>query len=138
MLTYEELQGRLFQAENRVSELERQLGQPQCPRCLKRIGGEGVHTCTPTAQWRDLERQLAESRAQADYEREHCRHVVPLPDALRVMIDDAVAAERGACAKLCEAAGEEWVDRDPRRQHHTGAGIGALKCADLIRQRGEK
>ena len=27
MLTYEELQGRLFQAENRVSELERQLAE---------------------------------------------------------------------------------------------------------------
>ena len=46
----------------------------------------------------------AADRARQDYEREHCRHVVPLPDALRAMIDDAVVAERGAGAADCDAA----------------------------------
>lgn len=51
MMTYEDLQSRLFQAENRLAE----HSAPQCPRCLKRLSGEGVHTCTPTAQWRALD-----------------------------------------------------------------------------------
>lgn len=45
----------------------------------------------------------AADRARQDYEREHCRHVVPLPDALRVMIDEAVAAEREACASVIDS-----------------------------------
>ena len=36
----------------------------------------------------------ASDQARSDYEREHCRHVVPMPDALQTMIDEAVAAER--------------------------------------------
>jgi hypothetical protein len=49
-----------------------------------------------------------------------------------------VGEEREACVKACETAGNEWVERSPRMQHHTGAGIGALKCADLIRARGNQ
>lgn len=69
----------------------------------------------------------AADRARQDYEREHCRHVVPLPDALRVMIDDAVAAEREACAKVCDGIDEACfpTSRGP-----------AAKCAQAIRARG--
>ena len=39
---------------------------------------------------------LAAERAREAYEREHCRHTVPFPDALRVLVAEAVAAEREA------------------------------------------
>ena len=39
-------------------------------------------------------------KARADYEREHCRHVVPLPDALKAMIAEAVLAERDRCCAI--------------------------------------
>lgn len=49
----------------------------------------------------------------------------------------AMAAEREACAAICKKNGDEWTARNPRRQHHTGAGIGALACRDEILARGK-
>lgn len=42
----------------------------------------------------------------------------------------ATAAEREACAKVCEAQIEEWVDDRPR--------YAASECATAIRSRGEE
>ena len=39
-------------------------------------------------------------KGKADYEREHCRHTVPLPDALRAMQEQVAEA----CAKAANAA----------------------------------
>lgn len=47
------------------------------------------------------------------------------------------ATEREACAAICKKNGDEWTARNPRRQHHTGAGIGALACRDEILARGK-
>jgi len=72
----------------------------------------------------------AADRARQEYEREHCRHVVPLPDALQVMIDDAVAAEREACAKVCDERHAAFAD------YYT-QGLAGM-CAATIRARGTK
>ena len=77
----------------------------------------------------------AADRARQDYEREHCRHVVPLPDALRAMIDDAVVAEREACAADCDAAVAR-LQACPSSPEN-GAAVSALKHrAAAIRARG--
>lgn len=77
----------------------------------------------------------ASEKARADYEREHCRHVVPLPDALRVMIAEAVAAEREACAKVCEKEAVRIVIDSPEERAYNNA---VSDCAAAIRARGEK
>ena len=35
----------------------------RCSRCLKLVSSEGIHTCTPTAGWREIERQRDELMA---------------------------------------------------------------------------
>lgn len=77
----------------------------------------------------------AADRARQDYEREHCRHVVPLPDALRVMIDEAVAAERESCAKVCEAAEDTGNDSGIERDVYIW-NRAAKYCAAKVRARG--
>ena len=42
-------------ALEKVGELLGLAPLKTCPRCTKRIAGEGVHTCTPTERWRVLE-----------------------------------------------------------------------------------
>ena len=46
----------------------------------------------------ELAYQAGARKARADYEREHLRHTVPLPDALKVMQDQIA----GACIKVVE------------------------------------
>jgi hypothetical protein len=70
----------------------------------------------------------AAEKARADYEREHCRHAVPLPGALSAMVDDAVAAEREACAKVCDSEAAKW----PYPSHGNAA---ATIAATAIRAR---
>ena len=57
---------------------------------------------------------------------------VQLPDfaLLERFATLVAAAEREACAKVCEAQIEEWVDDRPR--------YAASECAAAIRARGEK
>lgn len=38
-----------------------------CPRCTKSIDGLGVHTCTPTPKWRELERKLEEATVRSNF-----------------------------------------------------------------------
>lgn len=61
-------------------------------------------------------------QSRADYEREHCRHVVPLPDAL-VAMQDQVAE---ACAKVCDDLADCEQNTDAYR-------AGAHWCREIIR-----
>ena len=79
----------------------------------------------------------AADRARQDYEREHCRHVVPLPDALNAMISEAVSTERAACAADCDAAAAR-LQACPSSPENRAA-ISALKHrAAAIRARGSE
>lgn len=51
-------------------------------------------------------------------------------------IAEAVAAERQAIIATCRAKADEWQQRPGRWQHHQGAAIGALACAELVEKRG--
>jgi flagellar motor switch protein FliG len=59
----------------------------------------------------ELAYQAGAEKGKADYEREHLRHTVPLPDALKVMQDQVAEA----CAKLVfnmaqlKAYDNQWV-----------------------------
>jgi hypothetical protein len=66
---------------------------------------------------RDKNKELWESLQFSDEKISNC-------------IEAAVAAERDACAKVCDAQIEEWVDDRPR--------YAASECAAAIRARGEE
>jgi hypothetical protein len=65
-------------------------------------GGKDDRLFTHTQDWLDefaeLAYQAGAEKGKADYEREHLRHAVPLPDALRVMQDQVAEA----CAVMLE------------------------------------
>lgn len=61
-------------------------------------------------------------------EREH--RAFEIAECYRCGWDGGVKAEREACAKVCEAQIEEWVDDRPR--------YAASECAAAIRARSEK
>ena len=56
------------------------------------------------------------------YEREHCRHAVPLPDALKAMQDQVAEA----CAKVCDDLADCEQNTDAYR-------AGAHWCREIIR-----
>lgn len=41
-----------------------------CERCLKHVSDHGVHTCTPTKGWRELEKQRDELLAALKFARD--------------------------------------------------------------------
>ena len=66
-------------------------------------GGKDDRLFTHTQDWltefAELAHQAGMEKGKADYEREHLRHTVPLPDALRVMQDQVAEA----CIGVIEA-----------------------------------
>ena len=63
----------------------------------------------------------------------------PLMDLVVTVVFEATAAEREACAKVCEAQQNIVVARHPARieVEHSTQNMMALKCAAAIRARGE-
>lgn len=61
----------------------------------------------------------------------------PSSSALHRFARLIAAAEREACAKVCDARAAEWYRRSARAQHHQGAATGASVCAQDIRRRGD-
>ena len=78
-------------------------------------GGKDDRLFTHTQDWltefAELAYQAGAEKGKADYEREHLRHAVPLPGALRVMQEQVAEA----CAKLVfnmaqlKAYDNQWV-----------------------------
>ena len=58
-------------------------------------------------------------------------------DRIELEIDVAVAAEREACAKVCEAQNNKVVVRHPARVEFNPDSMMVKKCAAAIRVRGE-
>ena len=58
------------------------------------------------------------------YEREHCRHTVPLPDALKVMQEQVAEA----CAKACDELHNDWKFDDL-----PDSNSGPRSCATVVR-----
>ena len=83
----------------------------------------------------ELVASAAADRARQEYEREHCRHVVPLPDALNAMIAEAVSAEREACAADCDAAAAR-LQACPSSPENRAAISALERLAAAIRARG--
>ena len=55
-------------------------------------------------------------------------------ELVKRMIDEAVKAEREACAEICDGFYLSWIDIQGRYEF---MGEGASECADAIRARGE-
>jgi hypothetical protein len=79
----------------RIAYLERQLHLPLCPRCLKRIGGDGVHTCTPTDAWRSLEQQAADANTFRVAAVKDARYFERQRDDLLVAVENIAATSGG-------------------------------------------
>ena len=81
-------------------------------------GGKDDRLFTHTQDWltefAELAYQAGAEKGKADYDREHLRHAVPLPDALRIMQDQvaeacAKAANEASCAnRVLIAIRTEW------------------------------
>ena len=58
---------------------------------------------------------------------------------MQMAIDEAVAAEREACAKVCDDAFKRFQELWKRFEYDTdmGAEMGAAQCAKAIRARGQ-
>ena len=76
-------------------------------------------------------------KARAAYQKEHCRHVVPLPDALNAMIAEAVSTEREACAADCDAAAAR-LQACPSSPENRAAISALERLAAAIRARGSE
>lgn len=76
----------------------------------------------------------AKEEARLAYEQEHCRHTVPLPDALNALIEQAKAEEREACAITCF----DMADSVVKANRMISAVIAMEECGQAIRARGEK
>ena len=70
----------------------------------------------------ELAYQAGAEKGKADYEREHLRHAVALPDALRVMQEQVAEA----CAKVCDDLADCEQNTDAYR-------AGAHWCREIIR-----
>jgi hypothetical protein len=55
------------------------------------------------------------------------------------LIEEAIAQEREACAKICEDRAKDFhaLFRKYKHEEDAGANMGATQCMDLIRARGE-
>lgn len=67
----------------------------------------------------ELAYQAGLEQGRADYEREHLRHTVALPDTLKAMQDQVAEA----CSKLCESI---WDNQSRHKE--------AIDCEQAIRQ----
>ena len=74
------------------------------------------------AEFAALAYQAGAEKGKEAYEREHLRHTVPLPDALRVMQNQVAEA----CAKACDDLADCEENTDAYR-------AGAHWCRDIIR-----
>ena len=91
--------------------------------CSETFGADlFAFTVEELERFANLVAKAAAEEARTAYEREHTRHIVPLPDALRALIEMAVHAEREAIAM--------FVIANP--------GAGRYDLATAIRKRGEK
>lgn len=70
----------------------------------------------------ELAYQAGLEQGRADYEREHLRHTVPLPDALKAMQEQVAEA----CAKVCDDLADCEQNTDAYR-------AGAHWCREIIR-----
>jgi hypothetical protein len=85
--------------------------------------------------------QLAREADMIDFRDEDSDlHVVQFVDFLASVIGKAVAAEREACAKVCEKISDEYCESEGRKyaELRTDAETGARDCESAIRARGEK
>ena len=85
--------------------------------------------------------QLAREADMIDFRDEDSDlHVVQFVDFLASVIGKAVAAERKACANVCEKISDEYDENEGLKyaELRTDAATGGRDCASAIRARGEK
>lgn len=88
----------------------------------KARGGPWVQRAVPLRNHYDL---------QQAWGRMHTLTSTPVSlDAL----DEALALECERLATICKAKSDELYNRNPRMQHHTGAGTGCDLCADICKK----